>query len=278
MSDMQLIGGFNEKELMDADYAELPESGQASVGRMYDLTQYGWMRETRVKIIVQCFKKDIKSVIDAFPTNPANLTSDGGRNVDGTAATRTQWGADYVLKDITPGSKSPSILTLNALYTNEIPEAQDVYPTGLTVVCAAGVYTVAFDGTTFRTFDTDAGTCGSRGLEFFKAPQEKRRVIAHTPDDETPHATASVQNMTRTYNILKIYYDGVLAETTETLIEQVPTGAATSETYNPAQSEEVVLETTYHGIDYPSVLEWYSVSGVLCQLLWCGSPIWNFNL
>lgn len=278
MSDLVIIGGLNEKELMAVDYAETPDSGQAGYNRIYDATQYGWMRQYQVTICVVCFKRDMDDVIAAFPATPTNLTSCGGKNDDGSEADRIQWGSGYVLESVSHSTASPSLVSLSGVYAKDIAEAEDSYPSGLTVTCSAGVYSVRWQATLFKTLDNGLGSCGSAGLEFVKAAQEKRTVTAYTPDDESPHVNMTIQRKRRWYNILKITVDGVLVETAGVVIKEENVGTATIDTYDPGQAEEVVHSTEYLGITYPSDLEWYTEGSSICRLLWSGLPIWDFEV
>ena len=270
------LGSFNEKELMSADYVESPESGQAGYSRIYDSTQFGWTRRTTVRIVLNCWKSDLKTVLDALPTNPTNLTSVAGKNSDGTEATRLQWGAGYELKDARPQYISPSIVKLSCTYSKDAAEAQDVKPDELTIVCSAGVYTVRWQTVVFKTFDTGTGVCGTTGLVFAKSNQEKRRCTVTTADDETPHVNMTVQNKDRWYNVLKVYCDSVLTETLSVLAKEIVTGTETTSTYDAAEIGEVVHETTYLGTIYAADLYW-AVSGNQVRLYWSGAAVWDFE-
>jgi hypothetical protein len=269
-SALHTIGGFNEKELMAVDYAETPESGTGGITRKYKPELYGWMRETSVNIIVSCWKKDIDDVLDAFPASPTNLTSNPGKNADGSTPARLQWGSGFTLQKVSPRMQSPSIVQLHALYTREIAEAQDAYPTNLTVTCASGVYTVKWKGLTLKMLDNGTGSCGSAGLEFVKMPQRKDTVLITTIEDGTVYQETVYYYI----NPLEIRVDGVKVESNEVLDRSESIVPKKAQGNGPAKKETTGTEPLSD--DYAADLHWYT-DGDICRLIWCDQVVWNFE-
>lgn len=257
---------------MDADYAETPESGSGGVDRKYKPELYGWMRQTSVNIIVNCWKKDVKSVIDAFPTSPTNLTSNPGKSADGSTPARIQWGSGFVLQRVTPRYKSPSIQILDALYWREIAEAQAAYPANLTVSCTSGVYTVTWKGEIFRTWDNGTGSCGALGLEFVKMPQRQDTVKITTVENGTTYEETVYQYM----NPLEIRVDGVLMESSEAL-DRTETVVSKKAISAGQAKKEIIPPTVALSDDYAADLHWYS-DGDICRLIWCDQIALGFEI
>jgi hypothetical protein len=272
----KFIGGLNEKDVLAIDYVEAPESGQSGYSRIYDSSQAGWMRRSWVKFTIYCYKRDLVTVMGLIPTNPTNLTTTGGTNNNGTAATRLSWGAGYVLRSVNSDAVSPGVLKLSCQYEKDISEAQEVYPSGLTVSCVSGVYSVKWQGVEFRSYDNGLGACGVDGLTFTKRSQVKRYVTAYTPDTLTPHVNFTVQDFNRWYNILDIAVDGVVVETNEVKVRQEALSEATSEAYDAGQDLEVVHSETSLGTSYGAELYW-AVENNTCNLIWSGEQIWSFS-
>jgi len=276
MSSEMIIGGLNEKDLMNLDYVETHESGLVGFNRIYDTTQYGWMQREMIKVVVIVYKRDLMTAKSLMPRNPTSLTTVGGKNNDGTTADRIVWGSGYTLHQIQTTGISPTFVQLSATYRKDIAEAGIELPEELDVSCSAGVYTIKWQDITYKTFDNDLGSCGSAGLTFSKVNQEKRRVTAYIADDADPHVSMTVQNRDRWYNVLQILVDGVLVETQAVLIKEISTDTATTEAYDAGSIGEVVHETTYLGTDYSATLYW-EVSGNTVRLYWSDSPIWEFS-
>lgn len=257
------------------DYVETAASGPAGYRNFVDATQFGRMRQTRVRKVVACWKTNIKTVVqNQLERRPSNLSTVGGQNADGTEAPRIYWGADFELISLQPSYKSPSIANLTCIYAKKTPEAQETFPSDLSISCAAGVWSVVWKDTTFMEFNAGLGTCGA-GLSFRKLDREKRRVDHHVQHSQGWYFTRQQWHW---YNPLEILFDDVVFRTAYALSKTTPiTGQVWTE--SSAAPADTIIETLYEGRSYAASLEWeVSSDGNTCSLVWCDQIVWQFTV
>lgn len=264
----QLIGGLNEKELMNADYIELPESGIPGYRRVFDSSLLGWTHDRTLSIVIACYKRHVDEVIALLPVEPTDLTSTGGKNNNGTAADRIHWGADYKLDAVTGQQLAGAAYAkLTAVYKKRISEAEDTYPAGLTIIGVAGVYTVTWNGNFFRSYDTGQGSNGTLGVQFVKMPRKINRVryiyssngILYQRDDDLH------------YNYLSIQFDGYELEQC-LYLAKTETAVAAFEIASGTEGSEVI-SSSVGDTSYAASLAW-EFDASECRLVFSTQSFW----
>jgi len=265
-----IIGGLHEYGLT---YMQTPGAGVRSTRRVYDAAEFGWTLVHSVPIEYTCRKQDLKAALDALTDAPSTLLTVAGRNDDGSDASLTDWGGGYTLRDVSARSDSPSMAVFTADYKKEEAAAATRYPAGLTIACAAGVYTLAWQGSTYRQFDTGEGVCGADGFQFVKLPRERRDFLVTYLDTGVYYQ----RTQRRWYKVLGIECDGFAQERAyaledqEWITDQEVGGSAASDVEVEDETKRV-----YYSDDYPAQLDW-TADGMILRLVWCGQVVWQFT-
>lgn len=238
-----IIGGLNE---LGRAYTEVAESPSVRDARVYVANDLGWYIDRIITCTYSCFKRDLQTVLGVLNQTPDVLYTNAGANNNGSPATRINWGGGYELTGVTqPTSRSPSICRIQATYRKRVPEVVASPPSGLTIVCAAGVVILTWLGRQVLRLDGGTGSC-TTGLEFVKAPLRNISTTPGAPNLVSP---------------LYIYANGTMLQTFQAPIS---TGGATA-------GEGRADLYSYGGL-------YWRVAGTNLKLIWANATVWDFTV
>lgn len=130
---------------------------------------------TRVRRITKsflCLKANLPAVLSALSvTDATNITTNGGRNADGSPATAADWGVGYLDGELRVSSFSPSFARVSAAYIIKSPAWVAAPGFKVTVTQENGIASVKYNGTTIKKWNSGTGSNGT-GLRVVRLPAQ----------------------------------------------------------------------------------------------------------
>lgn len=268
-------------------FTEADDSPTSGIDRVYDSKDFGWLRETEVRRVLTCYKRDLPEVYRTLSVNPAPLITNAGQDENGNPLTMS-WGYGYVLKGATQNNKSPSMASLTVTYALRRPEVVVAPPDGMQIIEADGKVTFKLFGAQIAVFDS-GGSTTTTGLTFRKQPAIFRlyRPTDFPETDPRRNAAAYARWMYKCYP-LDVLVDGVKVQTHFAMEQFAAWGWTASPVLNAqGQVASITNDTVPPGtkwgdsfpaagvVNYTGDLRWVKPDYKTFVLMWRDFQVWK---